>query len=210
MASPLQNMKLRLRVYYKKTGVLAYISHLELLRSIEASIRRSGLPFCVSEGYSPHMKISFGPALSVGIESENQVFDIYLYKYVKPQLALEALQKSSAKDLCPTNCEYVDNSLPAISAEYGQTSYLVEFEANVDKLQIPEHIKLIKKGKEKIINVCDYLVDDIHLESNNSVKKMNFCLKSTSNGSLKPDIFVDAVLKNSSCSEYKIINFKKL
>ena len=70
MQLPQQNRKFKLRVHYKKVDRAAWLSQLELARALEHAIRRSGLKYAVSEGFSPHMRISFAQALSVGIDSE--------------------------------------------------------------------------------------------------------------------------------------------
>lgn len=53
----------RLRVTFRETGRLAMLSHLELARALERAVRRAQLPFAVSQGFSPHMRIAFGAAL---------------------------------------------------------------------------------------------------------------------------------------------------
>lgn len=58
----------RMRITFAKQGRLALLSHLEVARAIEAvPVRRAQLPFAVSQGFSPHMKIAFGAALPVGV-----------------------------------------------------------------------------------------------------------------------------------------------
>ena len=56
----------RLRVTFCKQGRLALLSHLEVARALERAVRRAGLPYAVSQGFSPHMKIAFGAALPWG------------------------------------------------------------------------------------------------------------------------------------------------
>ena len=202
------NIKFRLRVCYKKTGVLAYLSHLEVVRSLEMIVRRSGLPYCVSQGYSPHMKISFGPALAVGIESEKQIFDVYLTKYIKDAQALCALKEASKGSLEVVSCEYVDNSVPAASAIFGRVNYSVEVEGHIKNLKIPDEIRVVKKGKEKLLKTKDYLVGDVETEIVDNNTKLNFCLESKASGSLKPESFLIQVLQCSGCSDIKIISFK--
>ena len=51
-----------LRIKYVKRGPLAFLSHLETVRSIERIIRRANFPYAISEGFNPHMKIAFGAA----------------------------------------------------------------------------------------------------------------------------------------------------
>ena len=57
----------RLRVSFVKQGRLAMLSHLELARALERAVRRAKLPYAVSNGFSPHMRIAFGAALPVGV-----------------------------------------------------------------------------------------------------------------------------------------------
>lgn len=202
------NIKFRLRVYYKKTGVLAYLSHLEVVRTLEMIIRRSGLPYCVTQGFSPHMKISFGPALGVGIESENQIFDIYLKSYINDTQALCALKQASKESLEVIFCEYIDNSMPAASAIFGKTNYSVTIQGSINNIKVPDKITIHKKGKEKTLNVKDFLVEDISVEQCGENSKLNFCLESKSSGSCKPEIFITQLLDYSGFKNFHIINFK--
>lgn len=202
--------KFRLRVSYKKTGPCVYLSHLELIRCLESIVRRSGLPFCVSLGYSPHMKISFGPAIGVGIECENLAFDVYLNKYIKPNEALCALSNSSVKNLEIFDCKYVDNSEKALSSNFGITNYLVVIDENILNIKVPITIEVVKKGKTKTINISDYLEGKISCENIDDKANINFSLCSSEKGSIKPEVFIKEVLKYSGCSEPKILDFKIL
>ena len=66
------------RFCYEKLGSAAYISHLDLGQLIERSLRRAAVPVAYSEGYNPHTKLSFGPALALGCESICEYIDISL------------------------------------------------------------------------------------------------------------------------------------
>lgn len=59
----------RLRVTFHETGRLAMLSHLELARALERAVRRAQLPFAVSQGFSPHMRIAFGRLCPWGWEA---------------------------------------------------------------------------------------------------------------------------------------------
>ena len=65
-----------LRVKFEKTGKLQYISHLDLLRTMQTALRRSKVNMIYSEGFNPHMKITFALPLSIGIESVCEFMDI--------------------------------------------------------------------------------------------------------------------------------------
>ncbi len=69
-----------LRVKYAKGYNLRFISHLELITTIIRALHRMNVSLVYSEGWTPHPKISLGPALPVGVSSEEEYFDVQLKK----------------------------------------------------------------------------------------------------------------------------------
>lgn len=67
---------MRLRLRYTRTGKVRFLSHRDLARVLERAVRRAGLPVAYSEGFSPHPKLHFGLALSVGYESLAEYLDV--------------------------------------------------------------------------------------------------------------------------------------
>jgi radical SAM-linked protein len=57
---------------------MRFTSHLDLMRTWERTLRRSGLPLAFSQGHHPHIKMSFGPPLPLGYRSRAEVFDLEL------------------------------------------------------------------------------------------------------------------------------------
>ena len=55
----------------EKTGMMRYISHLDMVRLMHRAGRRASLPVALSQGYNPHMKIKIEPALKLGLESRD-------------------------------------------------------------------------------------------------------------------------------------------
>ncbi len=68
----------RVRLKYSKLMPLSLLSHTELMTVFFRAISRAGLPIQFSEGFNPHPKVSFGPALGVGVESEAEILDMEL------------------------------------------------------------------------------------------------------------------------------------
>ena len=64
-----------LRLKFKKTGRAVYISHLDLMRTMQRSFSRAGLTLKYSEGFNPHPKISILLPLSVGCASCCELMD---------------------------------------------------------------------------------------------------------------------------------------
>ena len=112
-----------LRLTYIERDRLAMLSHLEVVHAIERTIRRAQLPFAVSQGFSPHMIKSFGPALPVGVGSTCEIFDVRLTRYVPVERALAALQEKSAPDLMIVSCAYRDPKAPAAAVAFPLATY---------------------------------------------------------------------------------------
>jgi radical SAM family uncharacterized protein/radical SAM-linked protein len=66
----------RHRVTFSKRGDARFLSHRNTMDVLERAIRAAGLPARYSEGFNPHMKLSMGPALALGVESLDEVFDV--------------------------------------------------------------------------------------------------------------------------------------
>lgn len=65
-----------LRMRFQKTGIMQYISHLDLVRTMTRVIARTGLPVYYSEGFHPIPRFSFAAPLSIGVESMVEIMDI--------------------------------------------------------------------------------------------------------------------------------------
>ncbi len=57
------------RIFFSKTDEAAYISHLDLQRVMARALRKSGLPVWYSQGFNPHIYMSFSLPLPLLQES---------------------------------------------------------------------------------------------------------------------------------------------
>lgn len=69
---------MKLRIKFSKQGYVKFIGHLDVMRYFQKAIRRAGLPVRYSEGFSPHMIMSFAAPLGVGLLSNGEYMDIEL------------------------------------------------------------------------------------------------------------------------------------
>ena len=68
----------KLRLRFEKTGRAVYISHLDLMRTLQRAFNRAGLPLKYSEGFNPHPQIAIALPLSVGTASLCEIMDFKL------------------------------------------------------------------------------------------------------------------------------------
>ena len=82
---------MKIRIKFKKSGVMKFIGHLDMMRYFQKAMRRARIDIAYSEGYSPHQIMSFAAPLGVGITSEGEYLDIEIHDSITSKAAVEAL-----------------------------------------------------------------------------------------------------------------------
>lgn len=72
---------------------MKFIGHLDIMRYFQKAVKRARLDAAYSEGFSPHMIMSFAAPLGVGITSEGEYFDLELKTPVSSKKAVERLNQ---------------------------------------------------------------------------------------------------------------------
>ena len=67
-----------IRAFYRKEGRAKYISHLDLYRTIQRSFQRSRLPIWFTQGFNPHIYLTFALPIALGYEGVEESFDFRL------------------------------------------------------------------------------------------------------------------------------------
>ena len=75
----------KLRLRFGKTGRAVYISHLDLMHTMQRAFSRAGYELKYSEGFNPHPQISIALPLSVGAESVCEIMDFRLRQEADPK-----------------------------------------------------------------------------------------------------------------------------
>jgi radical SAM-linked protein len=84
----------RIRIKYTKGEEIKFISHRDLMRVFQRAIRRAEIPIAYSQGFNPHMKISWGQALKVGKTSEEEYAELNIDGWIKPRELQERLNRT--------------------------------------------------------------------------------------------------------------------
>ena len=83
----------RIKVKYTKGDEVKFISHRNIMQVFQRAIRRAELPVIYSQGFNPHMRISWGNALKVGHTSREEHAVIQVEGNIKPHEVKEKLNK---------------------------------------------------------------------------------------------------------------------
>ena len=118
----------RHRVTFEKTGDARFLSHRNTMDVLERAIRAASLPARYSEGFNPHMKLSMGPALPLGLESRHEVFDVDGIAPFGPDAARLINEKLPA-GMVVRDVRELDPAEPALSRSVKSARYAVRLDS---------------------------------------------------------------------------------
>lgn len=153
----------RMRLRFSKTGVMRYLSHLELITVFTRAVSRGNVPILFSLGFHPHPRFSFGTATSVGVESQAEYMDMFVSAGITAQEVQERLNNVLPDGLRILESETVDAKSPSISTLIDATRYRITFSSADPKglqeqcVQFLAHssfvIQRIKKGQTQTVDL---------------------------------------------------------
>ena len=88
-----------IRIKFKKTGDLQYISHLDLVRTMHKIIVRANLPLWYTEGFNPKPKMVFAAPLSIGAESLCEFMDLRVTEQISPDEVKDRLNANMTHEM---------------------------------------------------------------------------------------------------------------
>lgn len=192
----------RLRVRYAKDGRLAYLGHLEVMETIMRSVRRSGLPFEVGNGFAHRMRIQFSQALPVGASSKGEYYDLLLSEPLDSKEALAALRRATPTALAPDAAVLLPRRVPALEAWVDLSRWDVcvrgtgidaaRFEQGLDRVIEEGVINYMRGTKPRSIGLANTLVSCQATDADGGVDLV-LQTRSSNKGALRPAVLVQAV-----------------
>lgn len=120
----------RLRLCHQKLGRLRFLSHLELVGAMERAIRRARLPVVLRGRYNPHLRLSFGPPLPVGVSGQREYVDLYLKEKIGQETVMRGLNELLPPELTVTDAAYVPAAGPSLVELLNLALYRIEVKAS--------------------------------------------------------------------------------
>lgn len=157
----------RYRMEFSKKGPARFISHLDLVRTLERVMRRAGLPLAFSQGFNPHPRFSLGAPLPVGVSGEREYLDLELTAELPSGEVCRRMMDKLPRGLEVVRVWRIPDNSPALMAVIERATYRVkvalEREISPEELQkciddflaVPNIIvnRRTKEGKEKAVNI---------------------------------------------------------
>lgn len=179
---------------------MKFIGHLDMMRYFQKAIRRAQIPVAFSEGFSPHMIMSFAAPLGVGVTSSGEYFDMELTKEVSTTQLEEQFNAVMADGIQVLSVRKIpDGKASACMSLVAAADYTVSFregksfsEGWKEKLQdfmAQESIVILRKTKrsEKETDIKPWIYQ-LTLKEDSIFMQ----LSSGSVHNLKPDLVIQA------------------
>jgi len=152
----------KIRMRYTKTGRLRFLSHLDLMTLVQRAAVRAHIPLAFSQGFNPHPKIAFGPALPVGMESETEYLDMETDAGIDLLTTTKALNNTLPQGMRILEMRVVPKKAASLSGSIARYIYTIEvpavyaqeLEERVQKFLSRTAVIVEKDGKQKDIRPC--------------------------------------------------------
>ncbi|MEX2504744.1 MAG: TIGR03936 family radical SAM-associated protein [Egicoccus sp.] len=105
----------RIRIRWTKTGRTRFVSARDLSSVWERALRRVDLPIAYSEGFTPHAKVSFPDALSVGYVSTGEYAELTFAVPIVPERDLARLSATLPEGMDITTYLDVPDGAPKLA-----------------------------------------------------------------------------------------------
>ena len=190
---------MKIRIKFAKQGVMRFIGHLDIMRYFQKAMRRAHIDIAFTEGFSPHMIMSFAAPLGVGTESLGEYFDLELVETIPTSEITRRLDEVMVEGVHVISTRQVeDGKAGKAMSLVAAADYYVEFRPGKepeiswrdkinDFLAQPE-IKVMKKTKrsEKEIDIRPFIYK-MELQGDN----IFMMLASASANDTKPELVTD-------------------
>ena len=191
---------MKVRIKFAKQGAMKFIGHLDIMRYFQKAVKRAGLDAAYSEGFSPHMIMSFAAPLGVGVTSEGEYFDLELKTPMSSEEAVERLNQVMVEGMEVLSVREVPEGKKGKAMSLvAAADYLVSFREGMEpgkdwKEKVPafmeqQEIRILKKTKknEKEVDIKPYIYEM-------EIRGESICLKLAAGSvkNTKPELVMEA------------------
>jgi radical SAM family uncharacterized protein/radical SAM-linked protein len=145
----------RFRIQLAKVDDARFLSHLELYSMIIRALRRAEIPLRFSQGYHPLPKVTFGPALPVGVESKVEYFAFETFGFPLEEKMMARLNDELPKGLSVIECKEIPLKAPSLFHDAQRLTYIVELNGIKERFsadEIQSRIRSFNEADEAIVS----------------------------------------------------------
>ena len=165
------------RIFFEKCGEAAYISLLDLQRVFHRMLKMSSLPVYYTQGFNPHIYLSFSCPLSLGQESLCESCEVKTeQESIEPQRWIDALQPLMPRGIVITKIAPAKEKVGEIETAAYEVTMPASSAIALDAYNNAEHAEVTKKTKrgQKTLDLKQYLA---HIDCEEAGDNIEFSVK---------------------------------
>lgn len=116
---------MRVMVKFSKEPSVRFVSHLDVLRGMQRAIRRAGLPVAYSDGFHPHLIMTFAMALPVGASSQGEYMEMELRDPLPMEDIRTRLDAAMGMGFRALDCGLIRADAPSLMAAVCQSDWRI-------------------------------------------------------------------------------------
>lgn len=200
------------RMFFEKTGMAKFISHLDTVRCVTRAMKRANVPIWFTEGFNPHAFMSFAMPLSLGFESYCETVDFRLTEDVNLDELAENINNALPVDITVKKI-----AIPQMSPnDIRWAEYKIIFNNpdeklldTADKILSSDEIiveKKAKQGRKKVnkeVNIKEH-IKSYELTNDNGKLILKTLLSSGTSVNINPMLLIGALVKDTETDEQDV------
>ncbi len=203
--------KTELRAKFEKSGRAVFISHLDLMRTMQRAVKRSKIPVWYTQGFNPRIYLNFPLALSLGVTGREEFMDFAVVESTDLEEAREKLNSAM-----PEGMKILDVAVPVYSnKDVGFAEYCIDFHSDckpsemlsmLNKMLAEDRIEADKHSKKMGTVKVDIKphVNILQTELSEDFLRIVLRLPAGQRLNINANVFTDAY------AEYSKIKFTKI
>ena len=207
------------RLWFKKSGLAIYISHLDMNRCMTRAVRRAGIPLWYTEGFNPHPYMTFLMPLPLGQTGLREPLDIRIEENMPFDEIKSRLNSAMPEGIeIVAVCEPVNKPNEIAAAEYEiETVFLSEgeaegFAAGASSVIDGGVLNAEKRSKRgiKTVNLCE-MVRSFECEADGCSVKIRTVLAAGNTVNLNAELLMNSLFAEFAAEPEKTsVNRTKL
>ena len=195
------------RAQIRKGAEIAFLSHLDYMNVFMSALLRSKLPAAYSEGFNPHLKVSFATALGVGVTSDCEYVDFELAENLRTPEVMEKLNQQLPRGAEILRVKKITGKAAAAMSVIDFSRYEVSIPFDGDLSAAVEAAEKFNAAPEifftritpkhtRELEIKQYAAERVEVSKAGDDLKIIFGVKITPEGTVKPSEILTVLREN--------------
>ena len=119
------------RLYFNKLRSARYLGHHDLMTAVLRGLRRAKLPQKYSQGYNPRPRVTYPPALALGIGAQKLWIELETLEELETSVTMSRLRKTFPPGVRPIALEKVAGGKRIMARTYGARIFRLRFNRGI-------------------------------------------------------------------------------